>query len=112
MTDFNAARYATLAVPYFDHDITDETTMHEYIEDAHIPDMPDWTLEDNLTQAIGDDMHDLLKNGNDEELNWSEADVEALRQLDYYDRLDEIARLTAKAILTRIYPTEGSEPTA
>ena len=98
----DADRFALLALPYFD-DISDENELDEYIEYQQYQE--DWTKEDRLTQALGDDMHDLLKNGNDEDLNWSEADVEELRDGDYYDDLDAIARLIAKKILSRIYPS-------
>lgn len=97
---YSAQRLADLALPYFD-DITDENDLNEYIE--YLPHVDDWTKEDHLTQAIGDDTHDLLKNGNDEDLNWSEADVDELRDEDYYSRLDHIARLLAQAVLRRIY---------
>jgi hypothetical protein len=101
----DADSFIELALPYFD-DISNENELDEYIEDDTAIDWPaDWTKEDILTQVIGNDVHDLLKNGNDEDLNWSEADVDELRDGNYYEDLDAIARLIAKKVLSRIYPS-------
>lgn len=99
-------RLTDLAITnYYADELTDETTLNEYLENWHTSQHDDenWTQEDHLTQALGDDMHDLLKNGNDEDLGWSEADVEILRDGDYYAHLDLIARTMARKILGRIY---------
>ena len=102
MTPLDHDKLAERAIDrYYDDDIVDENTLDEFIEYREYPD--DWTKEDRLTQAIGDDIHDLLKNGNDEDLSWEEDEVEALRDGDYYDTLDKISRLIAQKLLARIY---------
>lgn len=90
---------------YYDDDITDENTLMEYIDDSHIyPTDDDWTLRDRFGMALAADLHDLLKNGNDEDLAWEEDEVEALRtQGDYHINLAKISQLIAEKLLTRIY---------
>ncbi|AVR56882.1 hypothetical protein PBI_TRISCUIT_7 [Microbacterium phage Triscuit] len=105
-------RLADLALPYFLDDMPSETDMHEYIDDAHIDFDEDDTLHRRLATSLGEDMADLLHNGNDEDLNWSEADTEAVRE-DYYQNLDQIALILAGRILARIYAgPPQTEPTA
>lgn len=95
---------ATLALPYFD-DITDETTMHEYIDDAHIDFDDDDTLHRRLATALGEDIVDLLHNGNGEDLDWTEGDEEDLLELtdEGYPHIDAIALLLSTSIIARIY---------
>ena len=107
------ARLASLALPYFD-DISDENELHEYLDDSGIDFDENDTLLRRIDLALTDDIDDLLKNGNDEDLNWSEADVELLRSNnDYYMNLDLTCRLIAQKLHDRIYSGgENSEPTA
>lgn len=87
---------------YYDDDITDETTLFEFL-DAYPADDDDKTVHARLTDALADDIHDLLKNGNDEDLAWSEAAVTTIREGDYYANLTAICSTIATKLIARIY---------
>lgn len=103
-TTLSLNRLAGLAYDnYYASEINDENTLHEYIENAFTPEMQEKTTHTRLTQALNEDIHDLLNNGNDEDLGWSEEDTESLRDGDYYDNLSRLSSLLAAKIISRIY---------
>ena len=114
MTILNADRLAEQAIDrYYDDDIYDHDTLTEYLGSYYSPGPDDLTqtdletpkeLHQALKTALAADIHDLLHNGNDEDLAWSEADVDAIRAGDYYAGLEEICSLIAAKLIARIYP--------
>jgi hypothetical protein len=104
MTTLDYDKLAERAIDrYYDDDIYDHDTLSQYIEEAQLPPKDNQTMVDKLTDALGYDIKDLLDNGNDEDLAWSEADVEALRDGDYYDNLHKVCSLIASKLIARIY---------
>lgn len=103
MTDLN--RLAELATDnYYAYDITDENTLFEYLEDFGLPLNEEETVHSRLTRALSADIKDLLHNGNDEDLGWSEADTKTFQDDDdYYDNIDRLGSLIAAKLISRIH---------
>jgi hypothetical protein len=96
-------KLAERAIDYYYNDLTDENALHEYLEDNYTDYDEEVTVHHRLKEALCADIHDLLKNGNDEDLGWEEDEVQAIRDGDYYSQLDSICSFVATKLLERIY---------
>ena len=95
LTDTQIAALADLTITNWysgDDGISDETTALAYIDDCGM-DNDELSLRDALANAIAFDIHDMLHNGNDEDLFGADHD-DSLAEILHDYRNNELDRLS------------------